>query len=60
VKIKELMGHASIVTTMRYIHATDQGKRGAIVALSEYPQKRRHEFVTNEKWQAFEPAVSHG
>ena len=30
VKIKELMGHASIVTTMRYIHATDQGKRGAI------------------------------
>jgi len=24
VKIKELMGHASIVTTMRYIHATDQ------------------------------------
>ena len=31
VKIKELMGHASIVTTMRYIHATDQGKRGAIV-----------------------------
>ena len=28
VKIKELMGHASIVTTMRYIHATDQGKRG--------------------------------
>jgi integrase len=25
VKIKELMGHASIVTTMRYIHATDQG-----------------------------------
>jgi hypothetical protein len=28
----ELMGHASIVTTMRYIHATDQGKRGAIVS----------------------------
>ena len=36
VKIKELMGHASIVTTMRYIHATDQGKRGAITVLSEY------------------------
>ena len=33
VKIKELMGHASIVTTMRYIHATDQGKRGAITVL---------------------------
>jgi len=33
VKIKELMGHASIVTTMRYIHATDQGKRGAITVM---------------------------
>jgi len=49
VKIKELMGHASIVTTMRYIHATDQGKRGAITVLSEYRQKQRHKFVTDEK-----------
>jgi len=39
VKIKELMGHASIMTTMRYIHATDQGKPGAIVVLSEYRQR---------------------
>jgi len=59
VKIKELMGHASIVTTMRYIHATDQGKRGAIVVLSEYRQKQRHKFVTTEKRQALQPAVSH-
>jgi len=59
VKIKELMGHASIVTTMRYIHATDQGKRGAIVVLSEYRQKQRHKFVTNEKRQAVQPAVNH-
>ena len=59
VKIKELMGHASIVTTMRYIHATDQGKRGAITVLSEYRQNRRHKFVTDEKWQALQPAVSH-
>jgi hypothetical protein len=28
VKIKGLMGHSSIVTTMRYIHATDQGSVG--------------------------------
>ena len=52
VKIKELMGHASIVTTMRYIHATDQGKRGAIVVLSEYRQRHLHtdgrKFVTSE------------
>jgi integrase len=58
-KIKELMRHVSIVTTMRYIHATDQGKRGAIVVLSEYRQKRRHKFVTDEKRQAVQPAVSH-
>jgi integrase len=38
VQIKELMGHASIVTTMRYRHATDQGQRGASVVLSEYRQ----------------------
>jgi integrase len=59
VKIKELMGHASIVTTMRYIHATNQGKRSAIVDLSEYRQKRRHKFVTDEKRQAIQPAASH-
>jgi len=50
VKIKELMGHASIVTTMRYIHATDQEKRGTINVLSEYRQRRRqdgHKLVTN-------------
>ena len=59
VKIKELMGHASIVTTMRYIHATDQGKRGAITVLSEYRQKRRHKFVTDDKRQTLQPAVNH-
>jgi site-specific recombinase XerD len=52
----ELMGHSSIVTTMRYIHATDQGKRGAIIvvrvsqaATSQVCHKRkaaRHSFVT--------------
>jgi len=49
------MGHSSIVTTMRYIQATDQGKRGAITVLSDYRQQRqklRHKFVTNEKRQA--------
>ena len=60
VKVKELMGHAPIVTTMRYIHATDRGKRGAIVA---YRQKHRqqdgHKLVTNEKRQALQPAVIH-
>jgi len=59
VKIKELLGHASIVTTMRYIHATDQGKRGAINVLSEYRKRRRHKFVTKDKRQALQPTASH-
>lgn len=58
VKIKELMGHASIVTTMRYIHATDQGKRGAIVVLSEYRERHCRKFVTSEPLQTLPPALS--
>jgi integrase len=30
--IQEIMGHASIITTMRYVHATDQGKRRTVDA----------------------------
>ena len=59
VKIKELMGHASIVTTMRYMHATDKGKRGAITVLSEYRQQHCRKFVTNEKRQVLQPAANH-
>jgi integrase len=58
VKIKALMGPASIVTTMRYIHATDHGKRGAITVLSEYRQQHCCKFVTNEKQQILQPAAN--
>lgn len=34
--IMELMGHANIATTMRYVHAVGSQKRGAIRRLSEY------------------------
>ena len=58
------MGHVSIVTTMRYLHATDQGKRGENTVLSKYRQQRRrkdgHKLVTTEKRQAqysLEPAA---
>jgi integrase len=40
VKIKELMGHQSIETTMRYLHTTDKGKRAAITELAEYRRQR--------------------
>jgi integrase len=62
VKVKELMGHASIVTTMRYTHATDQGQRGAITVLSECRQRHQRtdcrKFVANEKRQLMKPAAS--
>jgi integrase len=41
VKIKELMGHASITTTMRYMHASEKGKREAIAKLSDYRAQER-------------------
>jgi integrase len=30
--VKEVMGHMDINTTMRYVHATDEGKRRAVEA----------------------------
>jgi len=52
VKIRELMGHASITTTMRYMHASDSRKRDAIARMAaSYSQKNCHKIVTNEKRQ---------
>ena len=48
----------SIVTTMRYIHATDQGKRGAIVVLSEYWQQHCRKFVTSEPLESLPSALT--
>ena len=48
VKIAELMGHQSILTTRRYTHATDQGKRAAIAQLPSYRPENCHKFGTNE------------
>jgi integrase len=33
--VKDVMGHADIRTTMRYIHATDEGKRKAVEAAAK-------------------------
>ena len=48
VKIAELMGHACLQTTKRYTHATDEGKRAAVVELERY-REQRHKFVTKQK-----------
>jgi site-specific recombinase XerD len=55
VKIRELMGHASITTTMRYMHASDSGKRDAIARMAaNYATKDCHKIVTNEKRQVLD------
>jgi integrase len=54
VKIKELTGHASITTTMRYMHASDEGKRAAVNKLPAYRLGTAwncHPIVTKEKRQ---------
>jgi integrase len=43
--VKEVMGHMDIRTTMRYVHATDEGKRRAVEAAARGTVES--EFVTN-------------
>ncbi len=48
--------------SMRYSHATDQEKRGAIVALSQYRQNdvtRLSQMKNGRSNNSFEPAVNH-
>jgi integrase len=48
--IKEILGHGSIQTSARYVHATHEGKRRAVEALASYTsQKVCHKIVTNEE-----------
>jgi integrase len=58
VKIAELMGHQSILTTRRYTHATDEGKRAAIAQLASYRGKNCHKFATREMRLALQPTAS--
>jgi integrase len=47
--IKDILGHASIQTSAIYVHATDEGKRRAVVALERYVENHGHKLGTNEK-----------
>ena len=39
--IQEIMGHTSISTTMRYVHATDQGKRRTVDAVVRVAERAK-------------------
>jgi len=44
------MGHDSITTTIRNMHASDSGKRNAISRMAaSYAQNDCHKIVTNKK-----------
>jgi integrase len=58
VRIKDLMGHKNIDTTMRYMHATDLGKRAAVATLTAYREKHCPKFAPNEKQLPRPVAVS--
>ncbi|MFZ2804715.1 MAG: tyrosine-type recombinase/integrase, partial [Patescibacteria group bacterium] len=40
--VQKLLGHASITTTMRYVHLAPSALRGAIDTLEEFHRHRRH------------------
>jgi integrase len=48
--IKEILGHSSIQTSARYVHATHEGKRRAVEALASYSSRKDClKIVTNEE-----------
>jgi integrase len=50
--VRDALGHASLATTNRYAHGTDEGKRRAVEAQERVIVIGSHKSVTNEKRQA--------
>ena len=49
---RDALGHASLETTNRYAHGTEDGKRRAVEAQEQYLQRSGHKTVTKIKRQA--------
>jgi integrase len=47
--VKEVMGHADIRTTMRYVHATEEGKRKAVEAVAKANANRPASLLPHKK-----------
>jgi integrase len=50
--VRDALGHASLETTNRYAHGTEDGKRRAVEAQEQYLQRSGHKSVTKIKKQA--------
>jgi integrase len=50
--VRDALGHASLSTTNRYAHGTEEGKRRAVEAQERVRAIAGHNSVTNEKRQA--------
>ena len=50
--VRDALGHASLATTNRYAHGTDEGKRRAVEAQERVTVMASHNSVTNRKRQA--------
>jgi len=50
--VRDALGHASLETTNRYAHGTEDGKRRDVEAQEQYLQKSGHKSVTKIKKQA--------
>ena len=57
--VKEMMGHADIRTTMRYVHATDEGKRTVVEAAAKGRARACLTFASQEKSHRLRVAVNH-
>lgn len=56
--VQKIMGHKTTVTTMQYVHATDEGKRRAVQAVETAAKKAGRRLVPQNEESAGEEVSS--